>query len=123
MRFIAKIEYLIVAKGTKFTGSGKLGLKAEMINMWLWTKHVLQLMSSLSLYNVTVLHIRPYHTILHDPMHKPYSTITQSSMHIQNHAIKLNFSASGSDKFYCFQNQKKKKKIHNKDFAAHFSVF
>ena len=26
MRLISKIEYLIVPKGTKFTGSGKLGL-------------------------------------------------------------------------------------------------
>ena len=28
MRLISKSKYLIVPKGTKFTGSGKLGLKA-----------------------------------------------------------------------------------------------
>ena len=28
MRLMSKGEYLIVPKGTKFTGSGKLGLKA-----------------------------------------------------------------------------------------------
>ena len=28
MRLMSKTEYLIVPKGTKFTGSGKLGLKA-----------------------------------------------------------------------------------------------
>ena len=56
-----------------------------------------------------IILVSPCHTILHDPMHWPYSTITQSSMHIQNHAIKFNFSASGSDKFYCFQNKNKNK--------------
>ena len=29
MRLMSKGEYLIVPKGTKFTGSGKLGLKAR----------------------------------------------------------------------------------------------
>ena len=29
MRLMSKIEYLIVSKGTKVTGSGKLGLNAN----------------------------------------------------------------------------------------------
>ena len=29
VRLMSKGEYLIVPKGTKFTGSGKLGLKAQ----------------------------------------------------------------------------------------------
>ena len=29
MRLMSKIEYLIAPKGTKFTGSGKLGLRLE----------------------------------------------------------------------------------------------
>ena len=32
MRLMSKGEYLIVPKGTKFTGSGKLGLKVININ-------------------------------------------------------------------------------------------
>ena len=29
MRLMSKLEYLMMQKGTKFTGSGKLGLKAH----------------------------------------------------------------------------------------------
>ena len=38
MRLMSKIEYLIVPKGAKFTGSGKLGLnyeKAKNKGKWL----------------------------------------------------------------------------------------
>ena len=31
MRLMSKIEYLIVPKGTKFMGSGKLGLNGQVI--------------------------------------------------------------------------------------------
>ena len=36
MRLMSKGEYLIIPKGTKFTGSGKLGLKQGL--MWLSTE-------------------------------------------------------------------------------------
>ena len=34
MRLMSKGEYLIVPKGTKFTGSGKLGLKHVSFQNW-----------------------------------------------------------------------------------------
>ena len=35
MRLMSKGEYLIVPKGTKFTGSGKLGLRGSYDQVWL----------------------------------------------------------------------------------------
>ena len=34
MRLMSKIEYLIVPKGTKFTGLGKLGLRIILTNLF-----------------------------------------------------------------------------------------
>ena len=36
MSLMSKIEHFIVSKGTKFTGSGKLGLKLNLVLMTLF---------------------------------------------------------------------------------------
>ena len=52
MRLMSKGEYLIVPKGTKFTGAGKLGLSVFMVNT---TKQILRWNKGHKLFHTSIL--------------------------------------------------------------------
>ena len=60
VRLMSKGEYLIVPKGTKFTGSGKLGLTENV----LYYKNVHNLHITGSMYQITCIIVCTSHTTL-----------------------------------------------------------